>query len=261
PEGTIATAGRALNTDVANRISSTSPMTNSGTAVRTSRTACDAWSKGRSRRSALYDPSRSASGIAIAAEQSTSVSDASARSRRSAPTDCPEVSESPSEPESTFPSQCAYWLGSERSRPSRCRSAASCAGCAPCPRICTAGSPGSACVAAKTRVETPRRTSTLKSTRRRIQRPGPGRPARPSGARRSVSGPSGWSGGSGDSAPDIAGLREVELVDLAAPEPPRGLVDGLDPAELLRVRVDRVLERPDQVAAALVLDPLHLVHE
>ena len=77
-------------------------------------------------------------------------------------------------------SSAVYCESSDRSRPSSWRSATSWAGEAVWPRICRAGSPGSACVAANTRIETPSRMKTLSASRLAIQSVRLGRSSRPS---------------------------------------------------------------------------------
>ncbi len=162
----MATAGSRCVTLVASRTISAMPMTNSGTAARTRVMVESAWSTKPSRHTAETTPMASESGIAKIADTTTRKAEFTTRGAISVETGPSDASDSPKLPCRMPPIQVVYWLSSGWLRCSALRSAASRSGVAVLPRIACAASPGSACVAAKTRMETQMRVTMPRPKRR-----------------------------------------------------------------------------------------------
>src|SRR5215472_3789492 len=168
PGGTMLMEGRTWDTVVANRMTSTSATTNSGSAASTSSRFELVWSKTFSRRNAAHAPIAIDSGIDSTAASATSTAEFTSREPSSVVTGSWAASDLPRLPCSRPVTQVQYWSITGRPRFSWRRSAARLAGVACRPRMARAGSPGSAWVARNTRIETRIRTTTPSSSRRRM---------------------------------------------------------------------------------------------
>src|SRR6266545_4519587 len=137
PGGTVLMAGRTWDTVVANRMTSTTATTNSGSAARTS-----------SRFELVVSKTFTSLGLSNVLTGSWAASDV------------------PRLPCSRPVTQVQYWVSTGWSRCSWRRRAARLAGVADRPRMARAGSPGSAWVARNTRIDTRIRTRIPSSSRR-----------------------------------------------------------------------------------------------
>src|SRR5215207_3125714 len=224
------TAGKAWNTSVAKRRISAMPITNSGSEARMSEAVETMWSTGRSRRIAVQTPIMIDSGIATTAETTTRNTEFPTRSERSSLTGAWVAAEVPRSPVKIPPSHLRYCVTTPSSRFSWSRSAASRSGVASRPRIACAASPGSASVAANTSSDTSHRVSTARARRRRT------------------------------SLVVMVSLEETHGPQLVVAErEPRARL--LNSPDLRAVRVDRVREVRDDVAALLVLELLGVVEQ
>src|SRR6185437_4390992 len=173
PGGIVLTAGRTWSTVVANRMTSTRPTTNSGSAARASSRFELAWSKTFSRLNADHAPIAIDSGIDSTAETATSTAEFTSLGASSVDTGSWAASEVPKLPCSRPITHFQYWVSTGSSRCSWRRRAARLAGVADRPRMARAGSPGSAWVARNTRMDTRTRTKIPSSSRRTMNPPTP----------------------------------------------------------------------------------------
>src|SRR5262249_42246487 len=155
PGGIVLIAGKApWKTVVANRMTRTSATTNSGSAAKASRRFELRASKIFSRLNAAQEPIAIDSGIDTIADIATSTEELTSLGQSSVVTGSCAAKEVPKLPRSNPVNQVQYWLKTGWSRCSFSRRAARLAGVADRPRMARAGSPGSACVAAKTTIDT-----------------------------------------------------------------------------------------------------------
>src|ERR687895_1657078 len=227
------TAGNHCTTSVANTMIRTIPITNSGSEARIREPVETMGSTARSRRIASHTPIPIDSGIATAAEISTRNRELPTRLDSSSLTGAWVAAESPRSRVKIPPSHWRYWLTTGSDRLSWSRSAASRSAVASRPRIACAASPGSASVAANTSSDTSHSVSRPRASRRRTS----------------------------FAVTRIPWLRHeshrAQLV-VAEREARAGLLDARD---VPGVRVDRVREVRDDVAALLVLEHLGLVEQ
>src|SRR6266568_3569580 len=168
PGGTVLMAGRTWKTVVANRMTSTRPTTNSGSAARTSSRLELVVSKAFSRLSAAHAPIAIDTGIDSTAAIATSTAEFTSLGDSRVLTGSWAASDLPRLPCSRPVTHVQYCSITGWSRCSWRRRAARLAGVASRPRMARAGSPGSAWVARNTRIETRMRTTIPSSSRRRM---------------------------------------------------------------------------------------------
>src|ERR1700681_4396172 len=132
------------------------------------------------------------------------------------------------------------------------------AGGAPRPRIARAGSPGRACVAAKTTTETRTRTKSPCRMRRTMNSQTPPVFAGPrlGPGRSSMAGPA-----RGSTCSVALGKPDVSEAMSKGVEVERGLAPIVESGDLRAVGVDEVVEHRNDVAALVVLEILHLVDD
>src|SRR3954454_8240365 len=162
------TAGKMWNRPVAKMRTRQMPMTNSGSAARTSVTVEVTLSTARSRFIAIQTPSTIDRGIAMIDATKTRNAEFATRSDRIWVTGCCVAAELPKSKVTIPFSHCVYCVTTDSLRWSWSRSAATRSGVAVLPRIAVAASPGSAMTAAKTTSETSQRVRTPRAIRRRI---------------------------------------------------------------------------------------------
>src|SRR6266545_7301767 len=245
PDCDTDTDGSQRKTVVENKATSRIPITNSGSAATPRSPTWMTWSAARSRRRAATIARRKASGMISTAARATRTPLFTTRDPISEATDPPLASDVPGSPRTAPPSHDRYRVTTGSSRLSWACSAATRSGVADRPRIARAGSP-SAWVAPNTMTEISQRVSAARTRRCASQRdqaragertPGRPRPATP----RAAGSPE------RDTAELVGGQREVLVRD--------------EPGDLRRVGVDLVLEAPDAVAAAVVLDLLGILEQ
>src|SRR3954454_16807552 len=168
PGASSETAGNTWNRPVAKMRTRTRPITNSGSAARTSVTVEVTWSTARSRFIAIQTPSTIDSGIAMIEATKTRNAEFATRSDRICVTGCCVAAELPKSKVRMPFNHSVYCVTTESLRFSCSRSAATRSGVAVLPRIAVAASPGSAITAAKTTSETSHRVRSPRPIRRRI---------------------------------------------------------------------------------------------
>src|SRR2546430_337936 len=146
-----------------------------------------------------------------------------------------------------------YCENTVRFRCSCSRSAFKLAGVAVRPRIARAGSPGSACVAANTTIETRNSTRIPSRTRRTMNPAIP--PRRPRRTGTAVRGPASTNAASVALGEPDGSVSMSERVEVQRPPV------HLEPFDLRAVGVDQVVEERDDVPALVVLQLLHLVDD
>src|SRR5918999_142332 len=278
------TGGSTVKTVVPSRTTNAIPTTNSGSAASARVKTDSEWSSGPSRRRADAAPMRIASGTPIRAAISMRNAEFSMRGPRSSVTGCRATSDSPRSPLRTPENQSQYCSTTGRLRFSCSRRAARDSGVAVRPRTARAGSPGSAWVAAKMMTEATKSVTTPSSVRRTMK---PVRPRRTRGRRRpvgsavpvSVRNPAvngslltaasaevgGAMPGPPSTGPIASAWRALDKEDRPEPIPVLVQIEsalvGLQAAHGRAVGIDEVLEAPDDVAALVILELLHLANE
>src|SRR4051794_7709727 len=167
PGASSETAGKMWNRPVAKMRTRQIPMTNSGSAARTSVTVEVTLSTARSRFIAIHTPSTIDSGIAMIDATKTRNAEFATRSDRICVTGCCVAAELPKSKVRIPFSHCVYCVTTDSLRCSCSRRAATRSGVAVLPRIAVAASPGSAITAAKTTSDTSHRVRIPRPMRRR----------------------------------------------------------------------------------------------